>query len=203
MKGSQNLPTIENLISELNRLPGIGPKSATALAYHLVHLSADRLNRLAESISAIPGKILNCSVCGNLTEDNPCRICSDPARDQAMICVVEKPMDVLSIERTGVYRGLYHVLGGVLSPLDGIGPTQIRIRELLERLKSAAVKEIILATNPSIEGEATAAYLRETIGPLDLGITITRFSRGLPVGGELTYTDTETLSLAIESRKPV
>lgn len=112
-------------------------------------------------------------------------------------------MDVLSIERTGVYRGLYHVLGGVLSPLDGIGPTQIRIRELLERLKSAAVKEIILATNPSIEGEATAAYLRETIGPLDLGITITRFSRGLPVGGELTYTDTETLSLAIESRKPV
>lgn len=202
MKGFQNLPTIENLITELNRLPGIGPKSATALAYHLVHLPAERLNRLAETISAIPGKILNCSICGNLTEENPCRICSDPGRDHTMICVVEKPMGVLSIERTGIYRGFYHVLGGVLSPLDGIGPAQIRIRELLERLKSAEVKEIILATNPSIEGEATASYLCDTIAPLDLGITVTRFSRGLPVGGELTYTDTETLSLALQSRKP-
>ncbi len=203
MKGSSNLPTIETVISELNRLPGIGPKSATALAYHLVGLPEDRVKRLAESIAAIPGKIRNCSVCGNLTEEEPCGICRDPAREEGTLCVVERPLDVLSIEKTGVFHGRYHVLGGVLSPLDGIGPAELRIRELLGRLKDSSIQEIILGTNPSVEGEATAAYLSEVIGGLGLGITLTRFARGLPIGGELVHADAETLALALRSRKPV
>ncbi len=203
MRGSSNLPTIESVISELNRLPGIGPKSATALAYHLVSLPEDRVKRLANSIAAIPGKIRNCSICGNLTEEEPCGICQDPAREEGSLCVVERPLDVLSIEKTGVFHGRYHVLGGVLSPLDGVGPAELRIRELLERLRESSIQEIILATNPSVEGEATAAYLSEVIGGLGLGIILTRFARGLPIGGELVHTDAETLALALRSRKPV
>ena len=203
MRGSSNLPTIETVISELNRLPGLGPKSATALAYHLVSLPEDRVRRLADSLAAIPGKIRNCSVCGNLTEEEPCGICQDPAREEGSLCVVERPLDVLSIEKTSVFHGRYHVLGGVLSPLDGIGPAELRIRELLGRLRESSIQEIILATNPSVEGEATAAYLSEVIGGLGMGITLTRFSRGLPIGGELIHTDAETLALAFRSRKPV
>lgn len=203
MRGQGNLPCIEALISELNRLPGIGPKSATALAYHLVSLQEERVRRLAESIAAIPGKIRNCSICGNLTEDDPCGICRDPAREEGVLCVVERPLDILSIEKTGVFDGRYHVLGGVLSPLDGIGPAELRVRELLERLKGCTFQEIILATNPSVEGEATAAYLSDVIGGLGLGISLTRFARGLPIGGELVHTDAETLALALKSRKPV
>ena len=203
MKGSSNLPTIEALISELNRLPGVGPKSATALAYHVVSLPEERIRKLAESIAAIPGKIRQCSTCGNLTEQDPCGICADPSRDQGLLCVVERPLDVLSVERTGVFHGRYHVLGGALSPLDGIGPAELRVRELLGRLKEGDVKEIILATNPSVEGEATAGYLSGVIGGLGLGITMTRFARGLPIGGELVHTDAETLALALRSRKPV
>jgi recombination protein RecR len=203
MRGFQNLPSIEALIRELNRLPGIGPKSATALAYHLVGMSPERIKRLAETISALPDRIHHCSICGNLAEQDPCGVCADPARDRSLLCVVENPLDVLSVERTGAYPGLYHVLGGVLSPLDGIGPAQLRIRELLERLKPGEIKEIILATNPSVEGEATAGYLQETIGGLNLGLSMTRFARGLPIGGDLVYADAETLAVAIQSRKAV
>ncbi len=203
MRGQFNLPTIESVISELNRLPGIGPRSATALAYHLVSLPEERVRRLADSIAAIPGKIRNCSVCGNLTEEDPCGICQDPSRDPGVLCVVERPLDVQSIEKTGVFVGRYHVLGGVLSPLDGIGPAELRVRELLERLRENTFQEIILATNPSVEGEATAAYLSGVIGGLGLQISLTRFARGLPIGGELVHADAETLALALQSRKPM
>jgi recombination protein RecR len=196
-----NLPVIEALIQELHRLPGIGPRSATTLAYHLVSLPKERVLKLAESIALIPEKIGACSRCGNLTETDPCGICTDPARDNRLLCLVEKPLDLISIEKTRIYPGKYHVLGGVLSPLDGIGPAQLRIRELLERLKEGTIEEIILATNPSVEGEATARYLSNLIVGLELGIQITRFSRGLPIGGELMHTDAETLALAFKSRK--
>lgn len=203
MKAFRNLPTVESLIAELNRLPGIGPKSATSLAYHLVAQPAERLRRLAETITSLPERIRHCSLCGNLTENDPCSICGDTARDRTEICVVEGPLDVLSVERTDAYRGLYHVLGGTLSPLDGIGPGELRVRELLERLRSGEVREIILATNPSVEGEATAGYLKGIIQGLGLGIAVTRFARGLPMGGDLAYADADTLSVAIQSRKSV
>lgn len=203
MKSFRNLPTVESLIAELNRLPGIGPKSAAALAYHLVAESPERLRALAETIAAIPERIRHCSLCGNLTESDPCWICVDSARVRTEICVVEGPLDVLSVERTDAYHGLYHVLGGTLSPLDGIGPGELRVRELLERLRSGEVREIILATNPSVEGEATAAYLKGVIHGLNLGIAVTRFARGLPMGGDLAYADADTLSVAIQGRKAV
>jgi recombination protein RecR len=158
---------------------------------------------LAEAIRVLPEKIKYCSLCGNLTEEDPCYICSDTSRDNHLLCVVERPLDVISIEKTSAFNGLYHVLGGVLSPLDGVGPAELRIRELLERLKTLMVEEIILATNPSVEGEATANFLSETISSLGLEIRLTRFARGLPVGGELTYADQATLSVAIQSRKPI
>jgi len=201
MKRLAHPPVLEKLVLELGRLPGIGPKSATALAYHLVGQSTERLKGLAETIGSLPDRIISCATCGMLTEQDPCTVCEDGSRDRTILCVVEKPLDVLSIERTGTYSGLYHVLGGVLSPLDGVGPSQLRIREMLERLKSSDVTEIIIATNPSVEGEATANYLRETLNNLDLGIELTRFARGLPIGGELTYADEDTLAVAIQSRK--
>jgi recombination protein RecR len=203
MKPLKNLPSLESLIDELGKLPGIGPKSATALAYHLVSQPPERLRRLAEAISTVPKKVKDCSVCGTLTEEDPCGYCTDASRDASQICIVESTLDLLSIERSGAYSGRYHVLGGVLSPLDGIGPAQLRVRELLERLKSGEVQEIILATNPSVEGEATANYLKQVIGDLGLGISLSRFARGLPVGGDLAYTDEETLAVAIQSRKQV
>jgi recombination protein RecR len=203
MKGFENLPSIAALLNELSRLPGIGPKSATALAFHLVTQPSERIKRLAETIAVLPERVHPCSICGNLTERDPCGVCENPARNQSALCVVEGALDVISIERAGAYDGLYHVLGGVLSPLDGIGPAQLRVRELLERLKSPDIRELILATNPSVEGEATAGYLTEVISGLGLNLTITRFARGLPVGGEMAYADTETLAVAIRSRKQV
>jgi recombination protein RecR len=201
MKPLKNLPSLEALIEELGKLPGIGPKSATNLAYHLVSQSPERLRRLAERISILPERVRDCSICGNLTEVDPCSYCTDTARDGSQLCVVESAVDLLSIERSGAYTGRYHVLGGVLSPLDGVGPAQLRIRELLERLRSGEVREIILATNPSVEGEATANYLNQTVASLDLKISLSRFARGLPVGGDLAYADEETLAVAIRSRK--
>jgi len=201
MKALKNLPSLAALIEELGKLPGIGPKSATNLAYHLVSQPADRLKRLADRVSQLPEKIRECSICGNLTEEDPCTFCADESREGSQICVVESALDLLSIERSGAYTGRYHVLGGVLSPLDGIGPAQLRIRELLERLRSGEIREIILATNPSVEGEATANYLKQTLSELDLNIALTRFARGLPVGGDLAFTDDETLAVAIQSRK--
>lgn len=198
---SSHLPSIEALIKELNRLPGIGPKSATALAYHLVQQSADQLNRFSQVLSSIPERIHPCIVCGNLAESDSCRVCSDTSRDPRVVCVVEHPLDVVSIEKTGAFAGRYHVLGGVLSPLDGIGPAQLRIRELFSRIDGGEITEIILATNPSVEGEATASYLQDSLTRMGRNLMVTRFARGLPVGGDLAYTDSETLSLAIRSRK--
>lgn len=203
MKIPSQLPSVEALIRELERLPGIGPKSAAAMAFHLVSQPADRIRRLAESIGILPEKVSHCSTCGSLTEEDPCRLCTDPGRDDSTICVVESSPDAFSIERSGAYHGRYHVLGGVLSPLDGIGPAQLRVRELLQRLKPESVKEVILATNPSVEGEATAGYLKQVIGELGLEIRLSRFARGLPVGGDLSYTDEETLAVAIRSRKGI
>jgi recombination protein RecR len=201
VKSFHHLPSIEAVIKELERLPGIGPKSATAMAYHLVMESPERLRKLVETISVLPEKVRECRLCGCLTETDPCRFCSEPGRDRSQICVVENFPDALSIERSGAFGGLYHVLGGVLSPLDGIGPAELRIRELLERLKNEEVEEVVIATNPSVEGEATAGYLKGILKDLGLGLRLTRFARGLPVGGDLLYADEETLAVAIQSRK--
>lgn len=203
MTAFKHLPSIEAVIRELERLPGIGPKSATALAYHLVSEPEARIRRLAEVISVLPEKVLECSICGCLTEVDPCGFCTDTGRDRSLLCVVEHFPDALSVERSGAFSGLYHVLGGVLSPLDGIGPAELRVRELLERLKKDEIQELVIATNPSVEGEATAGYLKSTIEYLGLGIRLTRFARGLPVGGDLLYSDEETLAVAIQSRKPM
>ena len=203
MKSQGHLPSLEAVIAELGRLPGIGPKSATALAYHLVSLPMERVKRLSELLGVLPDKITHCTVCGILTETDPCLFCSDASRDNSLLCVVEESLDALSIENSGAYSGLYHVLGGTLSPLDGVGPAQLRVKELLERLKSDQIKEVILATNPSVEGEATAGYLRNLIADLGTDLQLSRFARGLPIGGDLVYTDGETLALAIQSRKPM
>ncbi len=203
MKPQGHLPSLEAVIQELGRLPGIGPKSATALGYHFVSLPPERVKRLAALLDALPEKIIRCSVCGMLTESDPCLFCSDTTRERGILCVVEESLDALSIEKSGAYNGVYHVLGGTLSPLDGIGPAQLRVKELLERLKSDEIEEIILATNPSVEGEATAGYLRSLIADLGGGHKLSRFARGLPLGGDLVYTDGETLALAIQTRKPM
>ncbi|MCA9414321.1 MAG: recombination protein RecR [Candidatus Omnitrophica bacterium] len=203
MKPLGNLPSLEAVIQELGKLPGIGPKSATGLGYHLVSLPSERVKRLAELLQVLPDRIGYCSACGMLTESDPCVFCREPSRDQSLLCVVEESLDALSIEKSGAFTGLYHVLGGTLSPLDGIGPAELRVKELLERLKSDEIKEVILATNPSVEGEATASYLRNLIADLGSGIQLSRFARGLPIGGDLVYTDEETLALALQTRKPM
>lgn len=192
---------IARLITELTRLPGIGPKTAQRLAFHLLTRAPDEVQALAEAMTNARRKIKYCSECGNLTDADPCRICSSPGRDRATICVVEEPRDVLAMERTREYNGLYHVLHGALSPLDGIGPDDIRVKELLTRLHSGELKEIILATNPDIEGEATAMYLARLVKPL--GIRVTRLARGLPVGGDLEYADEVTLTQALEGRREI
>ena len=201
--GSKNLPAIDALVAELLRLPGVGPRSAVNLAYHLVSLPEERVQRLAQAIGTLPRKVRNCSECGNLTEEDPCPICTDPGRDRSLLCVVEDPLDALSIERSRACSGLYHVLGGALSPLDGVGPDRLRIELLLSRLRRGEVREVILATNPSGEGEATAVYLRKAISDLDPSIRMTRFARGLPIGGELAHTDEETLAMAFLGRKAI
>ena len=187
------------LVEELNRLPGIGPKSAQRLAYFLLRSPEEQAKALAEAILAMKEKVVFCSVCQNITEDNPCSLCRSSERDHAKICVVEEPLDVLALERTRGYNGSYHVLHGVLSPADGIGPDQLKIEELLARLQGGVVQEMILATNSNLEGEATAMYLHRLVAPLD--IKVTRLARGLPFGSDLEYADEITLARALEGRQ--
>ena len=199
------LPTtaqpVVRLIEEFNKLPGIGPKSAQRLTYYLLRRPAEEAKALAEAIIAVKDKIILCSICQNITESDPCLICSSDDRDRTKVCVVEEPLDILALERTREYKGMYHVLHGVISPMDGVGPDDLKIRELLDRLQSGLVQEIILATNPTIEGEATSMYLQRLISPL--GIRLTRLARGLPVGGDLEYADQVTLIRALQGRQEI
>jgi recombination protein RecR len=193
---------LENLIDELARLPSIGRKTAQRLALHILKSPREEAARLAEAILLVKDRVGFCSLCGNYAEQDPCPLCSDPRRDHALVCVVEQPVDVLAIENTASYRGIYHVLRGVLSPLDGTGPDDLRVRELLTRLNGAGtepVREVILATNPTVNGEATAMYLQKLLQPL--GIKTTRIARGVPVGSDLEYSDIVTLARALEGRK--
>jgi len=190
---------VARLIEALQRLPGIGPKTAQRLAFFLLKRPAEEVTALAESLTQLKALIVHCRVCFNVTQEDPCRICRDPQRDLRALCVVEEPNDLLAIERTGEFRGRYHVLLGALSPLDGIGPEDLKVRELLSRLERDPVEEIILATNPSVEGEATALYLGKLLKPF--AARITRIARGLPVGGDLEYADEVTLSKALEGRR--
>ena len=189
---------VQNLIDELAKLPGIGPKTAQRLTFYMLRSSEKSLNDLGTAVLNLKQGVKTCSTCSNISETDPCYICDDERRDKQVVCVVEEPLDVVAIERTGKFNGLYHVLGGVISPIDGIGPEDLFIRELVEKSKSIDISEVILATNPSIEGETTAMYIQKLIGPL--GIKITRIARGLPVGGDLEYADEITLSRAIEGR---
>jgi len=200
--GFDSVPTAQpmaRLIEELHKLPGVGPKNAQRLAYFLLHASEEQARALAEAIVALKEKIVFCSICQNITEAVPCPICQDDERDRTKICVVEKPLDILPLERTRGYNGLYHVLHGVISPMEGVGPEDLRIRELLDRLQGESVREVILATNPNLEGEATAMYLQRLIVPL--GIKVTRLARGLPFGSDLEYADEVTLTRALEGRQ--
>jgi len=196
------LPTAEpinRLIQELNKLPGIGPKSAQRLAYYLLRAPEEQARLLAETILSVKQQITLCSTCFNVTDSDPCRICSSAERDRSKICIVEQPQDILALEHTRIYKGLYHVLHGAISPTEGVGAEDIRIKELLERLKNSPVGEVILATNTNLEGEQTALYLNRIISPL--GIKVTRLARGLPFGTELEYADDVTLTRAIEGRQ--
>jgi recombination protein RecR len=190
---------VADLIEELGRLPGIGPKSAQRIAFHLLAADPAEVRRLVGAISEVKEKVRFCEVCGNVTEDVRCRICRDPRRDPAVLCVVEEAKDVVAIERTREFRGRYHVLGGAISPMDGIGPDDLRVRELLARLGEGEITELILATDPNLEGEATAAYLARLVKPM--GLTVTRPASGLPVGGDLEYADEITLGRAFEGRR--
>ena len=192
---------LEQLIEELTRLPSVGQKSAQRLALHLLRVTREEALRLADAIRAVKEHVGFCSVCGNFSEEDPCLICRDAQRDAGLLCVVEQPVDVLAFERTGQFRGRYHVLGGALSPLDGTSPEDLRIRQLLERLRREPVKEIILATNPNVAGEATALYLSRLLTPL--GIRVTRIARGVPMGSDLEYSDLVTLARALEGRREV
>lgn len=192
-------PSLSRLINELNRLPGIGPKSAQRLAYFIIRQSSEEAMSLADAIVAVKENIVFCQECQNLTDASPCSICASHQRNREQICVVEDPLDVLALERTHCYRGLYHVLHGVISPLNGIGPEQIRLKELLPRLSSGEVKEVVIATNPTLEGEATAMYIRRSL--TSQPVKITHLARGLPVGGSLEYTDEVTLSRAFQGRQ--
>ena len=190
---------IARLVDELNKLPGIGPKSAQRLAYHLLHSSDEDTNALAEAILTLKEKIKLCSLCFNNTDCDPCRICQDKERDHSKICVVERPSDILPLERTGKYNGVYHVLHGTISPTQGVGPEALKIKELLERLQDGSVTEVIVATNPNVESETMAMYLQRIITAL--GIRVTRLARGLPFGAELEYADDLTLGQALENRQ--
>lgn len=192
---------LARLVEELSRLPGIGPKTAQRLAFHIVEQPQERVTALANALVEAREQIRTCSVCCNLTDVDPCRLCSDPQRDDTLLCVVEGPRDVMALERTREYRGRYHVLRGAISPLDGIGPGELRIRELLDRLQSGEVREVILATDPDPEGEATAMYLSRLLKPL--GVKVTRMARGMPVGGSVEYMDEVTLAKAMEGRREI
>jgi len=192
---------VGRLIDELCRLPGIGPKTASRLTFFLLRATAEQTLSLAEAIRQVKERTVLCSICFNIAESSPCPICSGPERDSTQLCVVEEPLDVLAIERTHLYHGLYHVLHGAISPVEGIGPEELKIRELLNRLKNGGVREVLLATNPNLEGEATAMYIARQILPL--GIRVTRLARGLPIGGDLEYADEVTLGQALEGRREV
>jgi recombination protein RecR len=192
---------VQDLIDELGRLPGIGPKSAQRIAFHLLAAEAADVERLAATLQRVKNEVKFCTICGNVAEADVCRICADPRRDQTVICVVEEPKDVVAIERTREFRGRYHVLGGAISPIDGIGPDDLRIRELLGRLRDGEITELILATDPNLEGEATATYLARMLKPM--GLTVTRLASGLPVGGDLEYADEVTLGRAFSGRRRI
>ena len=192
-------PPVEALIEEVRKLPGIGAKSAQRLVFHLIKTSRSEAGQLAQAILDLKNSIRSCSVCHNITDLDPCRFCSDSARDHTLICVVEESHGLLAIEKTREFHGIYHVLSGSLSPLHGIGPEQLQIKSLLERLRSGEVQEIIVATNPNVEGEATALYLAKLIKPL--GVKVTRIATGLPVGGDLDYADQVTVMRALEGRR--
>jgi recombination protein RecR len=190
---------VTRLIEAFSQLPGIGPKTASRLTFYLLRRPAEQTESLADALRDLKQRIVFCRQCFNITEENPCAICRDEGRDRALLCVVEEPLDVLAIERTSEYRGLYHVLHGAISPVEGIGPDELRINELMARLKQEPVREVLLATNPNLEGEATAMYLARLVQPL--GVRVTRLARGLPVGGDLEYADVVTLSRALEGRQ--
>jgi recombination protein RecR len=190
---------VARLIEEFSRLPGIGPKTAQRLTYFLLRAPSEQARALAEALVRMKERTVFCSVCFNMTELDPCAVCQDQRRDRDAVCVVEEPLDVLALERTRTFRGLYHVLHGAISPVDGIGPEDLRIRELLNRVESENITEVVLATNPNLEGEATAMYVHRLLRPL--GVRVTRLARGLPVGGDLEYADEVTLSRALEGRR--
>nr|WP_303646182.1 recombination mediator RecR [Candidatus Solincola tengchongensis] len=191
-------PPLARLVEELSKLPGIGPKTAQRLAFHLLKVPPEEAQSLARAIVEAREKISYCRRCFNFSEEELCEFCADARRDPALICVVERPQDIVAVERTGEFRGLYHVLGGAISPIDGIGPEELRIRELLERVRRDGVREVIIATNPRVEGEATAMYLANLLKPL--GVRATRIASGLPVGGDLEYADEVTLGRALKGR---
>ncbi|MBV9775366.1 MAG: recombination protein RecR [Gemmatimonadetes bacterium] len=194
------MSVIDDLAGELARLPGVGRKTATRLAFHLLKAPPEEAQRLARAILAVRERVKPCSRCGNLSEQDPCAICESPRRDTSTVCVVEEASDISAIERTGEYRGVYHVLGGHLSPLDGVGPAELNINALLGRLGAGSgVREVVLATNPSVEGEATAMYLHKLLAPL--GMRVTRIARGLPIGGDLEYADGVTIAEALNARR--
>ena len=190
---------VQDLIDELGRLPGVGPKSAQRIAFHILAADPVDVLRLADALREVKAKVRFCSICGNVSEDDQCRICRDARRDLTVLCVVEEPKDVVAIERTREFRGRYHVLGGAINPIEGVGPDDLRIRELMQRLADGAIVEVILATDPNLEGEATATYLARMLAPL--GIAVSRLASGLPVGGDLEYADEVTLGRAFEGRR--
>jgi len=199
--------SVEKLIESFAKLPGIGPKTANRLTFYLLHVPQTELDQFSEAVHNLKNHTVFCSVCFNIGETDPCIVCSDPDRDSSIVCVVEQPIDIISLEKTGKYKGLYHVLHGAINPLNNIGPDEIRIAPLLDRIRSGKIKEIILATNPNMEGEATAMYIKREILNLKSqisnlnGISITRLAHGLPVGGDIEYADEVTLSRAVEGRR--
>ena len=190
---------VQDLIDELGRLPGVGPKSAQRIAFHLLAADPVDVRRLVLALTEVKDKVRFCNICGNVSEEEQCRVCRDPRRDLSVICVVEEPKDVVAIERTREFRGRYHVLGGAISPIEGVGPDDLRIRELMTRLADGSVTELILATDPNLEGEATATYLARLVREMD--VKVTRLASGLPVGGDLEYADEVTLGRAFEGRR--
>ena len=194
-------PPVARLIEAFHRLPGIGPKSAQRLTYHLIRMPKEEAEEFAGAIAELKDRVVLCDTCANISESAECQICTDLQRDKTRICVVEEPLDVIAIERARVYSGKYHILHGVISPVNGIGPNDLNLRELLERLRDGSVTEVIVATNPNLEGEATAMYIQQLIGPLD--VKVTRLARGLPSGSDIEYADDSTLAHALESRAEI
>ena len=192
---------LQDLVEEFGKLPGIGPKSAQRLAIHILQTDSQDVNALAQALTDVKKRVRFCEICGNVSEEAECTVCQDPRRDRSMICVVEEPKDVVAIERTREYRGLYHVLGGAIDPMAGVGPDNLRIKELMTRLQDGEVKETVIATDPNLEGEATATYLVRLLG--SLGVTVTRLASGLPVGGDLEYADEVTLGRAFSGRREI